>query len=131
MEDHTFALPVGIHGQKCPQSEQELDPHCSLCLALQKRVSNLWKGNEIHMEKMKKKLLILKTSNKLNILLKYILASKIMECFSSLYQRLNPKCKSCNISEGKGHKGLKVIKGICVNVSLGEKESKQLNRNFS
>ena len=32
IEDQTYALPVGSHGQKCPQSEQELDPHCPLCL---------------------------------------------------------------------------------------------------
>lgn len=40
-EDHTFALPVGIHGHESSQGEQELDPRCPLCLVLQKSVSDI------------------------------------------------------------------------------------------
>lgn len=83
IKDHTYALPVGIYGQKCPQGEQELDAHCPLCLQLQKIVSDLQqqlKQAKTTIDEMKEKAFDIKTSKKLNILLKYILAFKIMEC---------------------------------------------------
>ena len=73
IEDHTYALPVGIHGQKCPQGEQELDPPCPLCLELQKRVSDLqqqFKQAKATIEGVKEKAFDIKTSKKFNILYK-------------------------------------------------------------
>lgn len=73
IEDHTYALPGGIHGQKCPQGEQELDPSCPLCLELQKK--SIWSTATIQagkatIEGVKEKALDIKTSKKFNILFK-------------------------------------------------------------
>ena len=40
-EDHTYALRVGSHVQEFAHGEQEFDPHCQLCLALHKVMSDL------------------------------------------------------------------------------------------